>query len=69
MIINDLIKLLKRVKNCDSALEKLKYMSQNTQWDKENRIKYQVNENNWFEYMKTNLDECIRLIENDDKEI
>ncbi len=60
---DNLIVAMKRVKNCDRAYETLKYIQQNSYWNEEGRGKYGTVKDNWYDHMKSKIDECISLIE------
>ncbi len=65
--LDTVILCLKRVKNCNNLHETLKYLQQNHMWDKEYRDKYGYPKESWFNHIKENIDECIKLIEAKDE--
>lgn len=61
---NSFIDVFIQARNCQQALDILKMLSQNSQWEKESREKYPIeNPDRWYEYIKFNIDRCIELIE------
>lgn len=64
MQIDDCIEILTRVKK---ALNILKMLQTNTQWNKETRERYPVPDiNKWYDFIKETIDECVKLIEDKD---
>jgi hypothetical protein len=67
MELIDLIKILKRAENCERIFDKLQMMSTNVMFDERDRKKYYNDypPQAWYDHIKQNIDDCIKLIEED----